>query len=60
MRKTFGYWVWHNASDKEQALVKLQLIFNHSDTRTTAKYIGITDDEISDTYNSIDLGLEFM
>lgn len=60
LRKTFGYWIWHNARNKEDALVKLQMIFNHNSTRTTAKYIGITDEEISDMYNSIDLGFGFM
>ncbi len=59
-RKTFGYWVWHNAEDKGEALVRLQIFFNHSDTRTTAKYIGVTYDEISDMYSSINLGLQFI
>jgi len=57
LRKTFGYWIWHNAKNKEDALVKLQMIFNHSNTQVTAKYIGITSDEIKDVYNSINLGL---
>lgn len=60
LRKTFGYWIWHNAKDKEDALVKLQVIFNHSSTQTTAKYIGITSDEIKDVYNSINLGLIYV
>lgn len=60
LRKTFGYWIWHNAKNKEDALVKLQMIFNHNSTQTTAKYIGITDEEISNMYNSIDLGFGFM
>ena len=60
LRKTFGYWAWHNAEDKDGALVKLQLIFNHSDTRTTMRYIGLLNDEISDVFNSLDLGLEFL
>ncbi len=60
LRKTFGYLIWHNAKNKEDALVKLQIIFNHSSTQTTARYIGITDNEISDMYNSIDLGLTFI
>ena len=53
LRKTFGFWCWHNADDKNKALVILQQIFNHSSTQTTAKYIGILDDEIEDMFYSI-------
>ena len=60
LRKTFGFWAWHNAEDKNKALVVLQKIFNHSDTATTAKYIGITNDEMSDVFNSLDLGLDYI
>mgnify|MGYP001051958640 CR=1 FL=1 len=60
LRKTFGYWVWHNAKNKEEALVHLQVIFNHSSTSVTKKYIGITDDEIKDVYDSIDFGVNFI
>lgn len=60
LRKTFGYWAWHNAEDKNKALVILQKIFNHADTSTTAKYIGITNDEMSDMFNSLDLGLDYI
>lgn len=60
LRKTFGYHIWHQAEDKNKALVILQQIFNHSSTQTTAKYIGILDEEIEDTFNSIELGLEMI
>lgn len=60
LRKSWGFWCWHKASDKNKALVILQMCFNHSSTQTTARYIGIMDDEISDMYNSIDLGFEFI
>lgn len=60
LRKTFGYWVWHNAEDKNKALVTLQVIFNHSSSATTAKYIGLTDNEVSDVFNSLDLGLDYI
>ena len=60
LRKTFGFWAWHNAEDKNKALVILQKIYNHSDTATTAKYIGITNDEMSDVFNSLDLGLDYI
>lgn len=60
LRKTFGFWAWHNAEDKNKALVTLQMIFNHSDTHTTLKYIGILNSEIEDMFNSIDLGLDYL
>lgn len=60
LRKSWGFWCWHKAEDKNKALVTLQMCFNHSSTQTTAKYIGIMDNEISDMYNSIDLGLNFI
>ena len=55
LRKTFGYWIWHEAQDKNKALVILMRIFGHSDTATTAKYIGITGEEISETFNGLAL-----
>ena len=60
LRKTFGFWCWHEAEDKNKALVILQMIFNHSATQVTAKYIGIMDDEIEDMFNSIELGLNMI
>lgn len=58
LRKTWGYWVWHDADDKDKMLVILQHCFNHSSTQTTMKYIGLLDDEIKDAYESIELGNE--
>lgn len=60
LRKTFGFWAWHNAEDKNKALVTLQKLFNHSDTSTTLKYIGILNSEIEDMFNSVDLGIDYM
>ena len=60
LRKTFGYWTWHEAEDKNKALVVLQQIFNHSSILTTSKYIGLVDDEIKDMYNSIELGIDMI
>lgn len=60
LRKTFGFWAWREAEDKNKALVTLQQIFRHSDSLTTMRYIGLMDDEISNMYNSIDLGLEYI
>ncbi|MDD5980151.1 MAG: tyrosine-type recombinase/integrase [bacterium] len=60
LRKTFGYHVWHNAEDKEKALVMLMAIFNHSSVSTTKKYIGIMDEEIEDVFNGLNLGIDFV
>lgn len=60
LRKTFGYWAWREAEDKNKALITLQQIFKHSDSLTTMRYIGLLDDEISEMFNSIELGLDFI
>lgn len=60
LRKTWGFFCWHNAKDKNKALVILQQAFNHSSTQITMKYIGLMDDEISEMYNSIELGFDFI
>lgn len=58
LRKTWGFWVWHDATDKDKMLVILQHCFNHSSTQTTMRYIGLMDNEIKDAYESIELGNE--
>ena len=60
LRKTFGYHVWHNANDKEKALVMLMSIFNHSSVAITKRYIGLMDDEIEATFMDLNLGLDFI
>jgi integrase len=60
LRKTFGRFVFHNAADKNKALVILQTIFNHSSPAVTSKYIGLTDDEVSDVFNELNLGIDFI
>lgn len=60
LRKTFGFWVYHNAEDKNNALIILQSIFNHSSPAVTSKYIGLTDNEISTTFNDLNLGRDFI
>ncbi len=60
LRKTFGYHVWHNAEDKEKALIMLMTIFNHSSVVMTKKYIGLMDEEIEDVFNGLNLGLDFL
>ena len=57
-RKTWAYHVWHDAEDKQKALVILQFIFNHASTSTTMKYIGILNDDAKEVYNSVELGLD--
>ena len=60
LRKTFGYHIWHNAEDKEKAIVMLMAIFNHSSVAITKKYIGILDGEIEDVFNGLNIGLEYL
>lgn len=52
MRKTFGRQVYNNAvSNAELALVKLSELFNHSDVRTTRRYLGLRSEELMETYD---------
>jgi site-specific recombinase XerD len=52
MRKTFGRAVYNNSENNaEFALVKLSELFNHSDVRTTRKYLGLRNKELMETYN---------
>jgi integrase len=60
LRKTFGFWAWHSAEDKEKILIMLMAIFNHSSIATTKKYIGILDEEIEDVFNSLNIGLDMI
>lgn len=60
LRQSFGYHVWHNAEDKEKALILLMAIFNHSSITTTKRYIGIMDEEIEDVFNELNLGLNYL
>jgi len=51
-RKTFGRAVYNNAGDNsEMALVKLCELFNHSDVRTTRRYLGLRQEELLETYD---------
>jgi len=51
LRKTFGY--HHYKESKDVAM--LQEIFNHSGPSVTLRYIGITQDEIDDSYRGFSL-----
>lgn len=48
LRKTFGY--WHYKQFKDVAM--LQKIFNHTTPEETLIYIGVTDEQISNTLNN--------
>lgn len=51
MRKTFGYHHYQKFHD----VVLLQQIFNHSTPQVTLRYIGITQDQINDSYKNFNL-----
>lgn len=51
MRKTFGYWHYKQYKDVAQ----LQMILNHSHPSITLKYIGITDEEIENSFKGFSL-----
>lgn len=51
MRKTFGYHHYQKFHD----VVLLQQIFNHSAPHITLRYIGITQDQINDSYKALNL-----
>lgn len=51
MRRTFGYHHYQQYKD----IVILQQIFNHSSSRITRMYLGITQDEIDFTYKNFEL-----
>lgn len=60
LRKTFGYQMMAAApvGKKEETLLLLQEIFGHSDSRITRRYIGITQEDITDAYMSLNLGFK--
>ena len=60
LRKTFGFWVYHKAKDKNNALVILQAIYNHSSPATTSRYIGLTNEEIESVFNDLNLGIDLI
>jgi len=51
LRKTFGYWAYKQGID----ITLLQKIFNHSSSAITLRYIGITQDEIKNVYECLNL-----
>jgi len=50
MRKTFGY---HQYKYNNASLAHLMSVFGHSSEAITLRYIGITSEDIAETYNSM-------
>lgn len=56
LRKTFGYHCYiNNIQQNPLILPTLQKMFNHSSPTITLRYIGITSDEISNVYQTLNL-----
>lgn len=54
LRKTFGRQVYNQNSDNaELALIKLMELFNHSSVAITKRYLGLRQEEILQTYESL-------
>lgn len=54
LRKTFGREIFNRSgSDAELALVKLSHLFNHSSPAITRRYLGISQKELLDTYDTL-------
>lgn len=60
LRKSFCRRLYDNARDKSKALVVLQKILNHSSSLTTLNYIGITNDDMDDAFDSINIGIDWI
>lgn len=52
-RKTFGRYVYDTNGHSAESLILLNKILNHSNIQVTKAYIGITQDEINNLYDSI-------
>lgn len=50
LRKGFGSELYKRGNKSENMLIQLSIIFNHSSTAITRRYIGITDQHIAETY----------
>lgn len=60
LRKTFGRFVYMNAADKTQALIVLQKVFNHSSPSVTLSYIDLTNDEVANAFDGLNLGIDMI
>lgn len=56
LRKTFCYWMMVYGQNDSRRLLLLQKMLNHSSPAQTLDYIGLTQEEISDAYKSLNLG----
>lgn len=55
LRKIFGRQVVENAgTNAEMALIRLSEIFNHADTMTTRRYLGLRQKELLETYDLLE------
>lgn len=55
LRKTFGRKIVEAAgSNAEFALIKLSELFNHSDVKTTRRYLGLRQQELMEAYELLD------
>ena len=57
LRKTFGYHQMMIGGNDPRRLLLLQKMFGHSSVAQTLDYIGITEEEISEAYQELNLGL---
>lgn len=57
LRKTFAYHTILQAPDRTRSIELLQKIFGHASQTVTLAYAGITDEEITNMYKQINLGL---
>jgi len=53
LRKTFGRRVWDKNDQSDAALIMLSEMFNHMDTFTTRRYLGIRQEELGDLYRML-------
>lgn len=56
LRKTFGYHQMMMSGNSPRKLLLLQKMFGHSSSMQTLEYIGLTDEEIAEAYQGLNLG----
>lgn len=56
LRKTFCYWMMVYGQNDSRRLLLLQKMLNHSSPAQTLDYIGLTQEEISSAYQTLNLG----
>ena len=50
LRKSFGRRIYENSGSTESSLILLSKIFSHRDISITRRYLGITEQEVSEAY----------